>query len=327
MRKRIVPAALMAALAVLPAARADDKPPAAGAEITRQPGSVVPATTERISPQVAGTVREVLAHEGDAVKAGQVLARLDRREADLDVKRAEAAVERAKAAVGEAKARVVRQRADVDGGEAAVKEAAAERQAQRQKLDRMRDLLKNRAIEQRLVDEREAQVQVAAARLHQAEAQLAALRAEPVRERLAVAKADLGVAAAQLELARFQLDGTEVHSPIAGTVLARHATAGESVAPLSDGRPVVLFEVADLSRLEVAIQVPDRDVNRIAVGLPCEVRIDAVPGQVIKGRVARVAPALSEATRTAAVRVSLDGGETRPTLRPGMYGIVRVLAR
>ncbi|HEY1379757.1 MAG TPA: efflux RND transporter periplasmic adaptor subunit [Gemmataceae bacterium] len=313
-------------LMLLAAARADEKAPAAGTVVTRQFGSIVPDKTVRVSPQVGGTVREVLVEVGTAVTAGQVLARLDPAVYELEFKRAVAAVDRARAAAGEAEAQVARGRAAADEADAAVKQAAAQRQYQQQKAARMRELLKNRAVDQQLVDEAEAQAEVSAARLKQAEAQLAAARADPTKERLAVARADVIAAEARRDLAKLRLDGTSVRSPITGTVLARHATAGEAAAP-SKGHPTVLFEVADLTHLEAATNIPGPFYNRVSVGATCEVRVDDVPGMTYKGRVIRVAPALSTTDRTAAVRVRIEVPVGDTALRPGMTGSVHIFAK
>ena len=90
---------------------------------------------------------------------------------------------------------------------------------------------------------------------------------------------------------------------------------------------MVLFEVADLSRLDFVAEVAERDYSRVNLGQSCEVQIDAVSGTVYKGRVARVAPALSPSTRTAAVRVRLELPQGDHALRPGMYGSVSVLTK
>src|SRR5262249_59289730 len=92
---------------VLPAAgRADEPKAPERGEVVRQPGHVVPARTVRVSARVGGVLREVLVDVGDQVKAGQVLARLDRAEAELGLKRAEAAFEGVQARKAEAEAQV-----------------------------------------------------------------------------------------------------------------------------------------------------------------------------------------------------------------------------
>jgi multidrug resistance efflux pump len=316
-----------AVLALVSAGQADQPKAPAGGEVIRQPGAVVPAQTIRVSARVGGTVREVLVDAGDQVKEGQVLARLDRAEAELGLKQAEAAVERAKAIVIESEAQVAQRQAEIHEAEAAVKAATAQRRFQQAQMDRMRDLFKNHSIDQRLVDEAENKHLAAEAQVRQAEAHLATMQAGTVKAHLATARADLAAAEARRDLAKLRVEAAEVRSPIAGTVLARHINAGDFAAGPAQGRPTVLFEVADLSRLDVVAQVPERDYARVKPGQSCEVRIDAVPGTVYKGRVARVAPALSPSMRTAAARVRLEVPREDHALRPGMYGSVSFLTK
>jgi multidrug resistance efflux pump len=243
------------------------------------------------------------------------------------VKQADAACERARALAAEAEARVARHHAKVGEAEAAVKEAAAQREFQHGRAQRVRDLLKNNSVEQHIADEAENQLRAADAKVRQAEARLAAVRINPEAARLAVARADLAVAEVRRDLTRLRADSRQVRSPIDGTVVARQVSVSDFVNGPEAGRPTLMFEVADVSRLDVVAELADTYYSRVAPGARVEVRPDAAPATVLTGRVTRVAPTISPANRTFSVRIQVTPPDGGPTLRPGMVGEVRIFAK
>lgn len=114
---------------------------------------------------------------------------------------------------------------------------------------------------------------------------------------------------------------TTIRSPIAGEVLARHATVGEVAPP---GR--VLFEIADLSEVWVMGDVFAQDVGEVRPGASAALTLRSVPGERHEGTLDYVGPALDEHTRTLPVRMVLANAESegaRP-LRPGLFGTLHV---
>ena len=106
---------------------------------------------------------------------------------------------------------------------------------------------------------------------------------------------------------------TRIRSPLSGTVIERHATAGEVV---SDGSS--LFMVSDLSRVWVVGRVYEQDVAAAEIGAPALVSLQAYPGKSWQGEVSYVSHMLDPHTRTLAIRVELDNPDG--TLRPGLFG-------
>jgi Cu(I)/Ag(I) efflux system membrane fusion protein len=104
-------------------------------------------------------------------------------------------------------------------------------------------------------------------------------------------------------------------APISGHIIRKEVHEGQYVP-----EGTVLFEIADLSRVWVDAQIYEDQLALVRVGQPVEATVPAFPGEVFKGIVALIAPALDPATRTAAVRLDLDNTGNR--LRPGMYATV-----
>jgi cobalt-zinc-cadmium efflux system membrane fusion protein len=101
---------------------------------------------------------------------------------------------------------------------------------------------------------------------------------------------------------RMDLGGrVPMRSPIDGTVIERTITLGQAVERATDA-----FRIADLSHLWVNLDLYEKDLSRVRVGQEVEVRAEAFPGEVFRGRVAYVVPVIDEATRTAKVRLEFE---------------------
>ena len=139
---------------------------------------------------------------------------------------------------------------------------------------------------------------------------------------LARRRTDAEVSAARASLLAYGLSGGRgpdmaLRSPIAGEVIARTATRGETVQA---GR--TLFTVADASRLWVMGQVAERDVGRLRAGMSATLTVRALSGRTFEGRIDYVALRLDEKTRTLPVRVQLDNSEG--LLRAGLFGSLTI---
>jgi RND family efflux transporter MFP subunit len=120
---------------------------------------------------------------------------------------------------------------------------------------------------------------------------------------------------ARLDELRINLGNTRIISPVDGYVAKRNADAG---AWVSNNAPVV--SVVDISRLRLVANVVEKDLRLVNQGDPATFEVDAFPGEKFKGRIARVAPVLDPATRTAPMEVEIVNTENR--LKPGMYARV-----
>jgi RND family efflux transporter MFP subunit len=130
-----------------------------------------------------------------------------------------------------------------------------------------------------------------------------------------VARSEADVAIAALALAR-----SEIRAPVAGTVLSRHAAPGGR----ADSESMPLFELYDPRKLQVRCDLPLRDAARLAVGLDAEIRVDALPDRVFKGRLARIVP-LGDIQKNT-VQCKVDLFEPDAALRPEMLARVRIFA-
>ncbi|MEM7777651.1 MAG: HlyD family efflux transporter periplasmic adaptor subunit [Pseudomonadota bacterium] len=206
-----------------------------------------------VSTKIAGRVEAVLRNEGDLVRPGDVLAKIDSAQLRAQLSKAEAEIASAKSQVAEAQANVVQVESQLK---------LAERE-----LERAARLVKQGHTSQETYDTRLSQRDVA-------KASLAAAKAIVVSRERAV---DAAVAArAELQT---QIDDSTLVSPTVGRVLYRLAEPGEVVT--SGGKIVTLVNLADVY---MEIFLPATDAHRLAIGSEARIVIDgtdfAVPAHV-----------------------------------------------
>ncbi len=164
-------------------------------------------------------------------------------------------------------------------------------------LDRSRNLYGRQLIPQQTLDDAEARYQAASAQLDLARAQYAQSQA-------------------RLDELKINLANTVITSSVNGFVGKRALDPGAWVTPNS-----ALISVVDIGVVRLVANVIEKDLRRITGGAHADVEVDAYPGEKFTGRVARVAPVLDPATRTAQIEVEIQNSTFR--LKPGMYAKVR----
>jgi RND family efflux transporter MFP subunit len=242
-------------------------------------GYVVARRLATVSSKVTGRVSEVLFEEGAEVEAGQVLARLDRSTVQAEYGVAASGLEAARRNLREIEVRL----ADA-----------------RRTLERNRSLVERRLVAQSVLDTSEAEVAALAARL-------------------AAAKADVGVADAQVALSRQALADLEIRAPFKGVVISKDAQPGEMVSPISAGGGYTRTGIAtlvDMDSREVEIDVNEAYINRVSAGQRAECVLDAYPDWRIPAHVISIVPTADRQKATVRVRIGLD--RLDPRILPDM---------
>lgn len=237
-------------------------------------GYVVARTKASVSSKLAGRLAYLGVEEGDRVEAGQVLARLESAEYEAAVRQAEAEVLTAEAALADAEAAVIQARRERDRGRA--------------------------LFEERLIAEQALQ-----------DAETAADRFEAQRR---AAESRLAAARALLAGARANLENTRIRAPFSGTVLRKDAEVGEVVAPAVAGGGLTrgaVVTMADLTTLEVEVDVNEAYIGEVRQGRPAAVTLDAYPGERFPAHVRQVVPTADRQKATVLVRVALDTADAR----------------
>ena len=219
------------------------------AAIIQASGKIRPKTMVEVSASVSGKVMEVAVKEGDPVKKGQLLLRIDPKPFQTQVEQLEASIASA--------------RATADQVQASVKQSH---------LDRDRS---ERLYEQKLVS------------LNDVEKTRTAVDIEEARAR--AAEKDLLRLGANLSEARHELTKVDVLSDIDGTVVVLNIEAGENAFVGAFNNPATtLLSIADMRVIEAEVEVDETEAVRALPGQLAEVEVDAHPGWLFHGRVSEV---------------------------------------
>lgn len=242
--------------------------PASAQSLLTATGYVVAQRAAAVASKGTGRLEELRVEEGDQVKAGDIIARLEAADVTASLGAARAAQKEA---------------------EAAVEYAKAQAREARLRFDRVSGLRDKQLAS-------EAEYDQARAASESAEANVVA------------AEAGLRAAAANVEWAEVQVENTIIRAPFDGTVLTKTADVGEVVAPFassSSSRGAVVT-IADMSSLEVEADVSESNIQQIRVGQPCLITLDALPAEPYRGRVKKVVPTADRSKATVMVKVAFD---------------------
>jgi HlyD family secretion protein len=236
-----------------------------------------------VGPKVTGRVVQVLVREGDRVKAGDLLIRLDLGELALAVERDKAGVEAAEArykdlASGSRSAEIEAADAQVADRKAAVDLAARE-------LQRQQYLLSRKVAAERDVDRAKTELERAQAALETALKQAQLAREGFRKWQTEQARDEVDRARATLRQALTVASESEIRAPADAIVLHRMAEPG---LLLPAGQPGLTLAFAD--RLYVRTFIPEPQLGRVKQGQVAQVSVDAFPGQTFAARVTEISP-------------------------------------
>jgi multidrug resistance efflux pump len=258
----------------------------------------------KIRARTDGRVKRVLVRFGDRVRAGDLLAEIEEDSLVTEVSRREAerrAADLAAQAITEG-ARPEERAVTAASVEAARREVSlAEDRASRQAK------LKASGGTSEAADvEAQQSVAIARARLASVQAQLTLAQAGGRGSEARAAQARTQAAAAALQLAKSDLSRTRLVSPIDGVVLERRVDPGDTITgTATGGAPLPLFEVADTSRLEVRLEVEDRDATRLALGQTVLITPEGGGPVLARSTLTRLGPQMSNRV------ISLGGARVR----------------
>ena len=282
-------------------------------------GEIVAARYADIGSAVMGRLVELPVKEGDRVRRGQVVAR-------IDPVQAASGADAAEASLGALEADARAATTQVRGAQASLSEARSKAEQSATSLKRARELRDAGLLP---ASDFDAAVTADAS----ATAQLAAAAASLDRAQQAAAAADRRIAQGRAERvrARDALSKTDITAPIDGVVTRLDVEAGEMVVMGVQNQPgTILMTISDLTALNAEVKVAEADVMRLKEGLRANVSLESLPGERFDGAIVEIgASALPTAGAQAAarefrVRIRLDRADAR--LRPGLTCDADILA-
>jgi RND family efflux transporter MFP subunit len=250
-------------------------------------GYVVADRKSAVASKVTGRLVFLGVEEGSRVREGQIIARLENRDATAARDRADQNVTVARYNLEQAQAELTNATLD---------------------FDRKKQLVEKGTIARSAFDTAEARYRSAKASV---QALTAALRA----------------AQSALEEAAVLLDYTHIRAPFDAVVLTKNADIGDIVTPLAataDAKAAVVT-VADMNSLLAEVDVSESNISHVKVGQPCEIRLDAFPDARFPARVHMILPTADRSKASITVKVAFV--ERDPAVLPEMSAKVAFLAR
>lgn len=237
-------------------------------------GYVTARRRATVSSKVTGKVVEVFIEEGQAVRQGQVLARLDDSQA------------RAQLALSQSQVSAARKSAAQD--QARLHEAELN-------LQRRQRLMQENVVGRAEVDTAQADV-------------------DSLKARIAYAQEQIAVAESEVRLRRTDLDDTVVRAPFSGIAISKDAQAGEMVSPVSAGGGFTrtgIGTIVDMSSLEIEVDVNESFINRVRPDQKVEAVLDAYPDWRIPAHVITTVPTADRQKATVRVRIAFEKMDTK----------------
>lgn len=261
--------------------------PAQSITLLNASGYVVAQRKASVAAKITGRLEWLGVEEGSRVTAGQELARLDQREAA-------AALEQARANLRSAEAGRAQTTAEADDADLA--------------LNRMAELRRDSFVSQAELDSSRA-------------------RADRARAGVAGGNAAIGSARAALHGAEVAYDNTIIRAPFDAVVLTKDADLGDIVTPFGSvaSSKASVVSIADLSSLQIEADVAESNLEKLAVGQPCEIQLDALPGSRFPGYLQTIVPTADRTKATVMVKIRF--AELDPRILPEMSARVAFLQR
>jgi multidrug resistance efflux pump len=288
-------------------------------------GYIIPAHQILVSPQVSGRIIELHIEEGRRVQKGEILARLEDTEYQADANRAKSTVKAASERLRELENGSRPE--EIAQGKAELGEAQAQLSQLRVQWEREDGLRKTNAITQQEYEETESRYRAMEMRVLRLSNSLKLMEIGPREEQIENARAMLEQAKADLVKAEWRLGNCIIRAPISGTILKKNAEEGNIVNPIAFNGSFSLCDMADLSDLEVDLNIQERDVSTVFKGQKCKVRSLAYPDRIYEGYVSRLMPIADRAKGAVPVRVklSIPAEEEGVYLKPEMGATVTFL--
>ena len=292
-----------------------------------------------VGSEISGQISELKADFNSAVRAGQVIARIDPESLEARVEQAAAELAVAEATVTTKKAALIQARANRDNARATlaayqadVERATVNATDLEREYDRKARLRERGVVAVSVVDSAKTAHDSAVAGIRSAKARLAAHRSTVAARNASVsmAAAEIVHAGAQvqqkraaLNIAKVNLDNTFIRSPVDGVVIGRNVDIGQTVA--ASLQAPTLFTIAqNLREMQVETNIDEADIGQISPGQVATFTVDSFAGRNFQGTVTQVRkqPQSVQNVVTYTVVINVDNADLR--LLPGMTANVEV---
>ncbi len=259
-------------------------------------GKIEPTTKVEIKSRANGIIEKLPVDVDSDVKAGDVLAELDKEQLQAVLRSAEANLQAARAALDAAEANLKKDAVMAEGPDV---------EFARRNYDRAQQLFAQRLIPQSQLDDAHSAVDVAVNHQRAAQSQLSVDQAT-----VSQAKAQVAQAKAAADQAAESLAYATIRAPIRATVLSRDVEVGSPVSSILNlgANATLVMTLGDIQQVFVRGKVDEADIGRVRLDQPARIRVETFKDRVFGGRVTQISPLGVEKDNVTSfeVKVSID---------------------
>ncbi len=291
-------------------------------DILKLPGNVVAMQEVQLVPKVSGRLTALYIKEGSPVYRGQTLGEIEHTELDAQLLQAKASAQAAKANLnqmvnGPLQTQIAQARASVRQLQASLGQLQASRAQSERDLLRQQNLASEGVITAQQLEMSKTQLQSSQQQILAMEQQIVGARANLQQlldgtrpEQIEAARAQYNQALATIQLYQAQLQNYRLVSPLTGVVTQQNLDPGSFVGP-----PNAVLSLAENSRPEIELFLPERELERIQLGQRVQVRSSGLGQRVLVAQITAIAPVVNPQTRLVKLTAQLDRGSA---VRSGM---------
>lgn len=250
-------------------------------------GYVVPQRKAAVASKITGRLEWIGVHEGSRVTGGQIIARLENRDADALVKQGAA---------------------NIQNTEATLEQTRAELDDARLSYERQKQLVQQGIVARADFDTAEA-------------------RYKRSRAGVAAAEAALRVSESSLLGSKVSFDYSLIRAPFDAVVLTKNADVGDIITPLgaAANAKAAVVTIADMASLQVEADVSESNLALVKLGQPCEITLDALPNDRFRGLLQTIVPTADRTKASIMIKVKFVDRDQR--ILPEMSARVAILSR
>jgi len=278
-------------------------------------GEVKPRNYINIGANAQGQLTDILVKEGDRVRKGQLLAKIENVQPEADVAAQRAALSSAEADSTAAEAALKAADENLASLRATIDRAKADLVRTEAEFQRAADLLQDQLIARQDYETRKAALEVQKATVREAEARLVQARAQREQQAAQLSATQKRVAQARAGLARFTdvLAKHNAVAPLDGVVTNLPVRVGETVVPgIQNSSASTIMTIADMSLITAEVKVDETDIVNVKLDQTADVTIDAIPNKVFKGHVIEIGnTAILRSTGLAASQSTISSQEAK----------------
>ena len=258
-------------------------------------GKIFPEVEVKITSDVSGEIVKLLVEEGDSVKVGQLLARIDPDAYVSQVERGDASVNNSKAQLATAKSGIESSRAQMSQFQAQKEQILAQLDNIKAIHERNTGLFNDGVISKADFDLSKSNLDATLAILKSAEASMRTAEANLESSKQGAKAAEYTVKSMQASLRELKtnLNRTDIYAPTGGIVSLLNVEQGERVVGMIQMAGTELMRISNLNAMEVQVDVNESDVLKVTIGDKADIEVDAYIGKKFEGKVNKIANSAS----------------------------------